>query len=232
MNPENKYNALISCYGNTRSGVIEAITTLCLERMGQADYVKVSSGGLPEHIKRIFESAGTHDVGLPEAITKTAREIDLEYAKRISEVRRSQITAERLLASNNTLAVDQYLVKTLRRLIPKPTRAASRMDTILGYVGHSRQPFGVDLDDSSPRGALEIITLTKGKNLVPKETINAKLEAGEFRYHAPFGGDYVIGPAENEAGIVEVKQLILLSRLLAQKLAEDAYKTRSLVNLF
>lgn len=210
------YQTLCGDYGGTRSGIVAAAIALFAERMGQTEYLSVIGGGEQKVVDQITKR-GTIAVNYSSDIIETASEVDRDWAEHLTLVRRSAVTPEQIIGSDLMLLVDRSIMLKYSRNYP-----SANLNTMLGYIGHSREPTGMDLDDANWRGSLDKFAAIKIG--MPQAEADEKAKRGEFLYHAPFGGDYPINSPE--AGKAEMDQLYILGRVLTQKLAEDAYQWR------
>lgn len=207
--------ALIQCYGNTRSNMLTAAVNTHLRQMGIPGAVDVVTGGLASVVEGMYERAGRSDISLPESVVEGGYAINQSFGDHLRAARRLVATPERLAQANVVLAADAELIGEDRKLVRPEDLTITE---VLRYCGHEAPVWQYDLDDASPRGALMIVQAKKqGLN---QEEIDAKVANGEFMYHAPLGGDLRIG--SEEAHDVELRQLYNLGAMLAVKLAEES----------
>ena len=208
--------ALIECFGNTRSGMLGAAVNAHLNKMG-VQSIEVETGGVERIVGGIFKRAGHSDIPLPEDVVATGYDVDNQFGQYLEAARRSIVTAERREAADVVMVADQNLATETKDLV-----VGLDLPTILKYAGHQAPVWGYDLDDASPRGALEVID-ARDSGTLTEDTIQKMIEQGILKYHAPLGGDFKIG--SEEAHKTEVAQLYSLGKLVAVELVADVRRT-------
>ena len=210
-----KMQALIQCYGNTRSNMLTAAVNTHLEQMGLKGAVDVVTGGLARVVEGMYKRAGTSEISLPQSVVDGGYEINQLFGDNLRKARRLVATSERLANANVVLAADAELIGADNKLV-RPEDI--NITEVLRYSDHEAPVWKYDLDDASPRGALDIIGAKNQET--GQDVIDAKVASGEFMYHAPLGGDFKIGSEESHT--VELKQLYNLGAILAVKLIEES----------
>ena len=213
------FEPMVMCYGNTRSNMLTAAVKTHLDHMGISG-IDVQTGGLARVVEGIYSRAGTTDVGLPEGVIANGNEVDPDYGRNLANARRLVATPERLARADTVLVADANLATAIRETIPGP-----KLRSILSYAPHKAPIWKYDLDDASPRGALEVVN-AKAEGM-SEEDIAQAIESGQFQYHAPLGGDYKIG--SHEAEQTEVEQIYNLGAILAVRFATTSASISSAI---
>ncbi len=223
-----RYTALISCYGNTRSRVLTGAVQLHLDRLG-ATNVHVRTGGLDSTVQEIIERGRKEGKDLSrfsDDAVRDAADVDPSYGERIRDMTRRAVTVDDVNAADAVLVADKNLGDIFAR---KFSGIEGKTKTFLQYAGLKHPTYGNDLDDVSPRGSLAVIN----KRFVSPYSIDASknesqiatgVTSGELQYISLNGTSYRVDSRDGKKA--ESRDLYYLGGVIAAKLVSDARKAK------